>query len=140
MNIRTINFPVSSTMFIPMGVPFPSRIALTLAYVVAFLVAIVGNLLIIHVVRRHRNRRTAFNYLILNMAAADILDAMVAMPAMVMFLFVLNRWLPGMVGTITCKLVNFAVNLSISSSVLTLAVIAVDRYEVIIPAEIVRYH
>lgn len=116
-----------------MGVPFLPRVALTVTYTITFVVAIVGNSLIIHVVRRQRNMRTAFNFLIVNMAVADILDAMIAMPAMVLYLFVLNRWLPGLVGTITCRLVNFAVGLSINTSVLTLSMIAVDRYEVLNP-------
>ena len=115
-------------MNIPMGVPFPTKVSLTLAYVVTFLLAIVGNSFIIHVVCRQHNMRTAFNYLIVNMAAADILDALVAMPGSVLYLFVLNRWLPGVLGTITCKFVAYAVSLSIVASVLTLTLIAIDRY------------
>lgn len=72
--------------------------------------------------------RSVTNYLIANMAVADLLMTFSAMPYSVAFMYVEFRWFGGVMGMITCKLLHFSVGLSIAASVLTLVVIALDRF------------
>lgn len=108
------------------------RVLLILCYIIIFVVAVAGNGVIIYVVNCYRNIKTAFNLLIVNMAIADILDAVAASPFNISFLIVGRKFPGGAIGEIICKLQMFVQNVSISASVLTLTVIAVDRYFAIV--------
>ena len=50
----------------------------------------------------------------------------------VAYLFVSVKWFPGGVGVFVCKLLLFLTCLSISASVLTLAIMTIDRYFAIV--------
>ncbi|XP_031565561.1 substance-K receptor-like isoform X2 [Actinia tenebrosa] len=108
------------------------RVFLIFCYIVIFVVTIAGNGIIIYVVNCYRNIKTAFNLLIVNMAVADILDAVAASPTSISFFIVGRRFPSGAIGEIICKLQMFIQDVSISASVLTLTVIAVDRYFAIV--------
>lgn len=69
-----------------------------------------------------------FNYLIINMAVADIIDALIAVPYSTFYLYINATWFPGVLGVITCKLVIFGAVISIAASVATLMIMAIDRY------------
>ena len=72
--------------------------------------------------------RSVTNCLIANMAAADLLMTFSAMPYSVAYTYVASRWFGGIMGMITCKLLHFTIALSIAASILTLTVIALDRF------------
>ena len=72
--------------------------------------------------------RSVTNYLIANMAVADLLMTFSAMPYSVAYMYLESRWFGGTMGMITCKLLHFSVALSIAASVLSLVVIALDRF------------
>ena len=76
--------------------------------------------------------RSVTNRLIANMAVADLLMTFSAMPYSIVLLFVKTRWFGGILGMITCKLLHFSMALSIAASVLTLTVIALDRFFAIV--------
>ena len=105
-----------------------TQVGLTGAYVIVFVGAIFGNSLVLHVLRSQKNMRTAFNYLIANMAIADILDALFAVPYLIHSLFHGSKWFPGTFALVLCKMVNYFGNVSIAVSVLTMTIITVDRY------------
>ena len=73
--------------------------------------------------------RTVTNYLIVNMAVADLLITAFSMPVTIKLL-VTGRidWSNGVFSDILCKIIPFTQLLSIASSVLTLTAIAVDRF------------
>ena len=113
--------------------PTPAtQVGLTVAYFIVFLVALVGNSLIIYVVHRHPKLRTTFNMLIVNMAASDILDVITAVPLSLTYLYEGLKWFPGGFGAFLCKFLPFLAFLSIGASVLTLTVMTFDRYLAIV--------
>lgn len=66
--------------------------------------------------------------MIANMAVADLLMTFIAMPYSVAYMYVDSRWFGGIMGMITCKMLHFSYALSIAASILTLTVIALDRF------------
>lgn len=93
-----------------------------------FLLSLSGNAMTIFIVVTRPYMRSVTNCLIANMAMADLLMTFSAMPYSVAYMYVESRWFGGIMGTITCKILHFSVALSIAASILTLIVIAVDRF------------
>ncbi|KAJ7392297.1 hypothetical protein OS493_011953 [Desmophyllum pertusum] len=91
----------------------PLQIGLTVAYVVIFLVALLGNAMIIFLVNHYPELKTTFNMLIINMAASDILDVITAVPLSLAYLYQSVKWFPGGFGVFLCKFLPFLVFLSI---------------------------
>ncbi|EDO35556.1 predicted protein, partial [Nematostella vectensis] len=101
---------------------------LTFAYAVIFPISLLGNSLVLFVVYRHHTLRNALNYLIVNMAIADLLVTIFTMPYSVSYLYIQNRWFGGVFGEILCKVVQSAVAISIAASIFTLTTITIDRF------------
>ena len=104
----------------------------TCAYAVTFVVALIGNTMVIRNALRRYHPMIPFDYLIVNMATADIIDSIFGYPLWVSFLHVDLRWIAGAFGVFLCKLTYFAISTSITTSVLTFSVIAIDRYFAIV--------
>lgn len=110
-----------------------TKATLTVAYVALLIVACVENTLVIYLVRTCKDlRQCTFNYLIINMAVADMMDVCFATITSITFTFVGNNWIPGFAGKISCKLVYFILCMSISLSISTLVIMSVDRYMAIV--------
>jgi len=103
-------------------------ISLSIAYGLLSLTAFVGNFIVIWIIYCGRRMHTVMNIYIGNLAMADVIIAVFCIP----FQFqaaLLNRWdLPAFM----CKLCPFLQSLSITVSIFTLVVIALDRYRGII--------
>lgn len=90
---------------------------------VAFL-AVVGNLLVIAIITRRQRMHTVVNFLIVNLAAADALTGLLAIP----FKFqaaLLQKWV---LFEFMCTMIPFIEQVSLSVSVCTLCIMAVDRF------------
>lgn len=112
---------------------FATKLALTIVYVLVFVVALSGNCAIILIAKtKRRIRKVAFNYFIISMAVADIMDALVAVPMTVLNIYMSNYWFEGLIGDITCKFFNFLFNISLVASIFTLVAISADRYLAIV--------
>ena len=110
-----------------------TKLCLTVAYAVVFIVALFGNCAIILIAKtKRRIRKVAFNFFIISMATADIMDALFAVPLTVIFFYNGSLWFGGLLGDISCKILRFLTNLSLAASVFTLAAISVDRYLAIV--------
>ena len=73
--------------------------------------------------------RTVTNYLIVNMAVADLLITAFCMPVTIKLIVAgQTDWPNGMFSEILCKIIPFTHSISIASSVLSLTAIAVDRF------------
>ncbi|EDO33446.1 predicted protein, partial [Nematostella vectensis] len=98
------------------------------------LVAILGNILVISAVFHVKRMRTVTNYLIVNLAVAELLYILVAMPPFFVEIFSLYNWCMSTYtrGVYFCKIVNFGQYLLVPVSVLTLACIAADRFFAIV--------
>ena len=104
------------------------QIVVLLAYSMMFLLSLNGNLMTVFIVLAKPYMRSVTNCLIANMAIADLLMTFSAMPYTAAHMYVKNRWFGGIMGMITCKILHFSVALSVAASVLTLVVIALDRF------------
>ena len=98
-------------------------------YVIVMLVSLIGNSLIFAVVLKNRKMRTPVNFFVVNMAAADILITVFYMPRMISRFLLGSEWgISGGLGHFLCKIAPITQELSASVSVLTLIVMAVDRF------------
>ncbi|XP_031574909.1 somatostatin receptor type 5-like [Actinia tenebrosa] len=95
-----------------------------------FLIGIIGNFLIVIAVWKKRSLRSTANYLLLNIAAADII-CLVFLP-----LTLVEKYLSfqGLFSDVLCKFfVSFHVPLTASfASILTLVVLSVERYHAVV--------
>ena len=82
----------------------------------------------IYIVLKRPYLRNVTNCLIANMATADLLMTFSAMPYSVAYTYIESRWFGGIMGMVTCKILHFSIALSIAASILTLIVIALDRF------------
>nr|KAG5709656.1 hypothetical protein BaRGS_027681 [Batillaria attramentaria] len=115
----------------PTPVPvFPTwEIALkVLFYVLAMLVDVVGNSLVIFIVSARRKMRTPTNVLLLNLAVADLLVALLCMWVH-LGASITPDW-PFGLGI--CKANMFAQVTAVTTSILTLTVISVERFVAIV--------
>ena len=100
------------------------------AYILAILLSLFGNIMVVRVVHKNRRMRTITNYLIINMALADLLTTVFNMLPTLYWIFSgSNVWaIGGSIGDVLCKLLGFAQSVSIAVSVFTLCAIAFDRF------------
>lgn len=106
-----------------------------LAYSVAFLIAIFANILIIKIVFRKSTFRTTTNFFIANMAVSDVALALLCMPSTMYTIATKNfaqSAFRGVAGVLVCKLMSFLQGLFIGVSILTVLVLAVDRFLAIV--------
>ena len=100
-------------------------------YVIIFLFSLVGNSLIIHLVRTRKSiRKNHFYWLIVNTAVADLVDVFAASAVSILLFGFGDK--PGVFGTVLCKGLPYVLVVSICAAIWTLTVIAVDRYLVIV--------
>ena len=88
------------------------------------LAAITGNGSLFVIVYRNRNLQTVTNLFILNLAAADILVSVLSMP-ITMVTIIKERWV---FGNTACVALGFFTILSFIASVMSLGMIAINRY------------
>ncbi|OXA44176.1 Neuropeptide Y receptor [Folsomia candida] len=109
-------------------VPVSIVVLLSLLYGAISVAALIGNILVLWVVSVSRRMRTVTNMFIANLAFADIIIGLFAIP----FQFqaaLLQRWdLPDFM----CAFCPFVQVLSVNVSVFTLSAIAVDRYRAVL--------
>jgi hypothetical protein len=93
------------------------------------LVSLVGNSLLIYAVKKRKRMRTVTNFLIVNMAAADLFITVFNMPTYLKIIITQkNDWMGGPLGVLLCKLVLFIQGVSVTCSVLTLTVLSIHRF------------
>ena len=87
-------------------------------------ISVLGNISLIFVITRRKTLRTISNGFLLNLAFADLFVSVLNMP-ITMVTIVEQRWI---FGEIACVLLGFTTMLSFVSSVMWLAMIAINRY------------
>ncbi|XP_032220743.1 galanin receptor 2a isoform X2 [Nematostella vectensis] len=109
--------------------PHVIQAVMTTAYALSFVVGLLGNGLGLFIIfKRSSKGNASTNVLIGNMALADLLVTLFAMPHSVGFLYYQNKWIGGIIGEIGCKLAQFPFVVSIAASILTLLAISVERF------------
>ena len=110
------------------------KVSFTIAYLILFLVAILGNSFVIHVARKMLAAgRGPFNILVISMAASDILYGVAVAIDNIKYLYVQKVWFPGGFGTFLCKFSYFSLVFAIGSSIFALTAMTIDRYLAIVP-------
>ncbi|KAL2077805.1 hypothetical protein ACEWY4_027309 [Coilia grayii] len=104
------------------------QIALIAAYSLIILLGLVGNTLVIYMIILYKNMRTVTNYFIANLALADLMVDTICLPFTLAYTL-LDEW---KFGAVLCHLVPYAQALSVHVSILTLTVIALERYRCIV--------
>ncbi|KAM9462196.1 galanin receptor 2a [Clarias gariepinus] len=105
----------------------PGTIALMVMYLVSFLTGFVGNIMVLLVLGRRRNRlagASTTRKLLINLAVCDMMVVCVCMPVNLGHQ-VYNAWV---FGDLLCRAVPFVQAVSVSASVMSLAVISLNRY------------
>uniref|UniRef100_A0A8C5Q6I5 G-protein coupled receptors family 1 profile domain-containing protein n=1 Tax=Leptobrachium leishanense TaxID=445787 RepID=A0A8C5Q6I5_9ANUR len=108
----------------------PGTIVLVVMYSLSFLVGLVGNIMALRVLGSRRRRGCGFSRvsgtrdLLLNLAVCDMMVICICMPINLGHQ-VHNAWV---FGGFLCRAVPFVQAVSVSASVLTLAVISLNRY------------
>ncbi|XP_069140665.1 galanin receptor type 1-like [Argopecten irradians] len=100
----------------------------TLANLCIFVVGVVGNILVLTVIIRHKEMRTHMNCLLCNLCVADLQVLLICQPAGMVEFYGKDRWY---LGPVMCKLVPLFENASLNASVITLWVISCERYQAI---------
>lgn len=112
------------------------KVGKLIAYIIIFVIAFSGNILIIYVVCKSKNVQRNINYLILNMAVSDLFIPVFVIPRKIVEVILDvngSRWLiTGVAGKISCKLVMFVHDSSTAVSILTLVLIAFERFVAVV--------
>ncbi|XP_057714221.1 KISS1 receptor a isoform X2 [Corythoichthys intestinalis] len=100
------------------------------------LVGLVGNSLVIYVISKHRQMRTATNFYIANLAATDIIFLVCCVP-FTATLYPLPGWI---FGNFLCKFVAFMQQVTVQATCITLTAMSGDRcYITIYPLKSLRH-
>ncbi|XP_062259484.1 KISS1 receptor a [Platichthys flesus] len=107
-----------------------------LLFSLIMLVGLVGNSLIIYVISKHRQMRTATNFYIANLAATDIIFLVCCVP-FTATLYPLPGWI---FGNFMCKFVAFLQQVTVQATCITLTAMSGDRcYITIYPLKSLRH-
>ncbi|XP_006007993.3 orexin receptor type 2 [Latimeria chalumnae] len=98
--------------------------ALIAGYIIVFIVALFGNILVCVAVWKNHHMRTVTNYFIVNLSLADVLVTITCLPASLV-VDITETWF---FGQTLCKVIPYLQTVSVSVSVLTLSCIALDRW------------
>ena len=130
-NVNTVmNGSQPSTCF---NNPTVEKIGKTFFYCSIFLVSLAGNTVIGIIVYKTKTMRKPINFLIVSMAISDLLYPIFLIPMLMQGLYIKDAWLiGGPLGQALCKLVFFLTHASGLVSVLSMVLIAVDRFGAVV--------
>ena len=92
------------------------------------ILALAGNFLLIFIVAKRSEARKLTSFLFVNMAVADLMVALIVLPLTLAMPYISFKWPSGLGGEICCKIYYAILHVSITASILSLVLIALDRY------------
>ncbi|XP_038641465.1 neuropeptide Y receptor Y8b [Scyliorhinus canicula] len=101
---------------------------LVVAYSAVMAVGVIGNVCLVLVIIRQKEMRNVTNILIANLSCSDILISTICLPVTVIYTM-MDRWI---LGAALCKLTPFVQCMSVTVSILSLVLIALERHQLII--------
>ena len=108
------------------SIPPNIQLGVTIFAVLIFILALIGNIVVIYIVCTVNAMRSSTNTLIANMAIADLLMA-IDIPYILKFFYVHDKWFGTFMGTVLCKFFHSAQVGSLTASVFSLVAISLDR-------------
>ncbi|KAB5518522.1 hypothetical protein PHYPO_G00167040 [Pangasianodon hypophthalmus] len=106
----------------------PLFVTLAVAYSAVFLLGVTGNLALIVLIWRQRELSNATSVLIANLSASDLLMAFVCLPFTFAYTF-MDHWV---FGSAMCKINSLVQCASVSVSIFSLVLIAIERHQLIV--------
>ncbi|XP_072484919.1 neuropeptide Y receptor type 6-like [Notamacropus eugenii] len=110
--------------------PSPALFILLIAYIIVIIVGLFGNLslIIIIIIKKQRGAKNVTNILIANLSLSDILMCIMCIPFTVIYTL-MDYWI---FGDTMCKLTSYAQSVSVTVSIFSLVLIAIERYQLIV--------
>ncbi|XP_065152650.1 pyroglutamylated RF-amide peptide receptor [Paramisgurnus dabryanus] len=127
-------YKIQPLVYIP-ELPSSAKTIFIIVYTVIFLLALVGNSLVVYIVLRKRGIQTATNIFICSLAVSDLLISFFCIP-FTLLQNISSEWFG---GVLVCKTVPFVQTTAIVTGILTMTCIAAERYQGIVhPLKIKR--
>ncbi|CDQ56724.1 neuropeptide Y receptor type 1 [Oncorhynchus mykiss] len=101
---------------------------LIVAYSALIGVGLIGNICLVFVITRQKEMRNVTNIFIANLSISDILMCIVCLPVTIIYTL-MDRWI---LGEALCKVTPFVQCISVTVSVFSLVLIAMERHQLII--------
>ena len=112
--------------------PTASKTVAIFAYCLIFVISLAGNFSIGIIVYKTKTMRKPINFLIVNMAMSDLLFLIFLIPRKLLEFYVCFWLISGPLGQALCKLVFFVRYVSLTVSIQSLVLIAVDRFGAVV--------
>ncbi|XP_067285191.1 pyroglutamylated RF-amide peptide receptor isoform X1 [Pseudorasbora parva] len=120
-------YDIRPLVYIP-ELPAGAKTTFVVMYAIIFVLALVGNSLVVYVVARKRATRTATTVFICSLAVSDLLITFFCIP-FTLLQNISSEWLG---GVLVCKTVPFVQTTAIVTGILTMTCIAIERYQGIV--------
>ncbi|XP_034458730.1 LOW QUALITY PROTEIN: neuropeptide Y receptor type 1-like [Hippoglossus hippoglossus] len=101
---------------------------LIVAYSVVIAIRVLGNAGLVFIIARQQELRNVTNILIANLSCSDILMCVVCLPVTVIYTL-MDRWV---LGEALCKVTPFVQCMSVTVSIFSLVLIALERHQLIL--------
>lgn len=105
-----------------------TQVTIVVMYTTVIVVSVAGNGLVVFCILSTRRMRTPTNYFLLNLAAADILMAVVCVPFTFVANVLMSRW---PFGRALCPIVTYVQTVSVHLGAFTLVGVSVDRFRAV---------
>ncbi|KAM8798985.1 neuropeptide Y receptor type 6-like [Eudromia elegans] len=107
---------------------FPAVFVLITAYTLVTIVGLFGNLCLIIIIKRQKEAQNVTNILIANLSLSDVLICIMCIPVTVAYTL-MDYWI---FGEAMCKISSFIQSVSVTVSIFSLVLIAIERYQLIV--------
>ena len=121
------HFSADQQSIIDLQFSLPTTMILATAILVSFVMSVIGNSLVICIIAKQQPMKTSTNCLILNLAVCDILTTVLLTPIFIQIVFLGGKWFGGVLGSFTCKMLEYGNSVTLYCSLLNLVAIAIDR-------------
>ncbi|KAF6723611.1 Neuropeptide Y receptor type 1 [Oryzias melastigma] len=101
---------------------------LIVAYSTVMAVGLIGNSCLVFVIAQHKEMHNVTNILIANLSCSDILMCIICLPVTIIYTL-MDHWI---LGDALCKLTPFIQCISVTVSIFSLVLIAMERYQLIV--------
>ncbi|CAF0819267.1 unnamed protein product [Didymodactylos carnosus] len=129
INLKHINLTKNDNIVTVDLLPLQAQLIFLSLFALVVVLAVVGNSIVIWIVLAHRRMRTATNYFLVNLAYADVLNALFNIMFNAYYMINHITW---PFGNFMCIAVQTVSHVSIAANVLTYVAISLDRYFAII--------